>query len=172
MTIGWLARRVGLAGLAVALIASAGCGSPATTSAAVATGTPGKTFSPQPSPTGIPRGARYSVAPSPTASRPPGTVILSGSGNSGSITQSSTSPSFYVAGAKVTVTYTYHCGHSGSFTAEVHARIGAYARTVVGARLVSGSSHESADESLPGSGDYYLTVRTDCPWQVNVTSAG
>jgi hypothetical protein len=172
MTIDRLARRAGRASLVAALIALAGCGGPATTSAAGATGTPGRTFSPNPAPTGIPRGARYSAAPSPTASRPPGTVILSGSGNSGAISQSSTSPSFYVTSAKVTVTYTYHCGRSGSFTAELRARIGAYAQTVVGARLVSGTSQRSADESLPGSGDYYLTVRTDCPWQVNVTTAG
>jgi hypothetical protein len=172
MTIARLARRAGLAGLAAALIALPACGGPATTSAAGATGTPGKTFSPNPVPTGIPRGARYSTAPSPTASRPPGTVILAGAGNSSSSSQSSTSPSFYVAGGKVTVTYTYHCGHSGYFTAELHARIGAYAQTVVGARLVSGSAQRSADESVPGSGDYYLTVRTGCPWQVSVATTG
>ena len=170
MTVARLTRRAGRAGLAAALATLAACSGTVTSAG-------GQTFSPNPSPTGIP--ARHGItnppSPFPTGPSPPGSVTLWASGNTGAKGRSGRSPLFYVTGVSVTVTSQYECearGDSGYFTAELHANVGGYERTVVGAKLVSGSSEQSVNESVPGPGDYYLSVGTNCPWQVTVTAGG
>jgi hypothetical protein len=62
-------------------------------------------------------------------------------------------------------------GDGGYFEARLAGSGSPYSRAVVSKAPASGASRRAVPETVPGPGRYHVVVRSDCPWQVSVTTA-
>jgi hypothetical protein len=117
-------------------------------------------------------GVRWTRGATPTGTPPPGTVIMQGSLGE-AVASSGASPSFYVPGTKVTVTYHYDCalqGERGYFRARLAGGPGSYSQAVA-SKTAGGQSTSTVRETVPAPGNYHLVVQANCPLRVSVATA-